>query len=453
MESIPGVKQLVYLCLFAILSTDLLLVHGQSVETYPRNVTVAEGQNATLLCRASSPLLTCRFEIPGEKGVRLFDKSDSDNSNFKYFGEGLNQGECGVSIQSVKLIHNGPAKCILGGEKSDFEGIIDLVVALPPKRPEINIHTNMNRGSFEIDQDFEAECISRDGRPAANLQWFLDSEQIVDGVSAPRLLHDSITGRNTTLYTVGIQLNRRLKASDDRKFLICRSIHPADQQQEDRVQLSVRFRPQPLQENRVYGLPLGQTALVNVTITANPRPRIEWSIDGKPIVQGQQNSRFEAYNPVDLGNGTYNVTLAIAGLTVEDTTKTYYLRASNEFGSSDYSVYISSSPHVAETGIDIGSIIGIIVGVAILLVIVSVIVFARATGKWCFSGASVNTDIGPDSEAQIAPHHDDYEDKEYDHETDERHAETQHTEKNEKTQPQQQQQQRNGNEQKTNTPV
>lgn len=73
----------------------------------------------------------------------------------------------------------------------------------------------------------------------------------------------------------------------------------------------------------------------------------------------------------------------------------------------------------------------------------------------------MNTDIGPDSEAQIAPHHDDYEEKEYDHETDERHAETQHTEKNEKIQSQQpiqppqqqQQQQRNGNEQKTNTPV
>lgn len=33
------------------------------------------------------------------------------------------------------------------------------------------------------------------------------------------------------------------------------------------------------------------------------------------------------------------------------------------------------------------------------------------------SGASLNTDIGPDSEAQIAPQHGDY-DKEYDHEQD-----------------------------------
>lgn len=136
----------------------------------------------------------------------------------------------------------------------------------------------------------------------------------------------------------------------------------------------------------MYGLPLGQTALVNITITANPRPQIEWSIDGTVIPQGRQSSRFESYQPVDLGNGTYNVTLAIAGLTVDDTTKTYYLKASNEFGIQDYSVHISSSPHVNETGIDIGSIVGIIVGIAILLVIISVIVFARATGKWCFSG-------------------------------------------------------------------
>lgn len=131
---------------------------------------------------------------------------------------------------------------------------------------------------------------------------------------------------------------------------------------------------------------MGETALVNVTINANPRPRTEWSIDGTVIPQGNQNNRYESWQPIDLGNGTYNVTLSIAGLNVDDTTKTYYLKASNEFGIQDYSIHISSSPRSSETGIDVGSIVGIIVGIAILLVIISVIVFARATGKWCFSG-------------------------------------------------------------------
>lgn len=43
MGNISGVKHLLYLCLYAIWSTDLLLVHGQVIETYPKNVTVAEG--------------------------------------------------------------------------------------------------------------------------------------------------------------------------------------------------------------------------------------------------------------------------------------------------------------------------------------------------------------------------------------------------------------------------
>lgn len=68
-----------------------------------------------------------------------------------------------------------------------------------------------------------------------------------------------------------------------------------------------------------------------------------------------------------------------------------------------------------------------------------------------FAGGSANTDIGPDSEAQIAPQHDDYDEKEYDHETvDDRHpVQTEHAEKNEKIQSGQ----RNGNDAKTNTPV
>lgn len=145
-------------------------------------------------------------------------------------------------------------------------------------------------------------------------------------------------------------------------------------------------RPQPQQEIYVYGLNLGETALINVTINSNPAPRIEWSVDGEPIKEREQKGRYESYRPIDLGNGTFNVTLAIAGLTAEDITKTYTMKANNEFGLTDYLIHITSSPQSIGTGIDVGSIIGIIIGVVILLVIISIIVFARATGKWCFSG-------------------------------------------------------------------
>lgn len=66
------------------------------------------------------------------------------------------------------------------------------------------------------------------------------------------------------------------------------------------------------------------------------------------------------------------------------------------------------------------------------------------------TGASVNTDINPDSEAQIAPQQDDYDEKEYDQDAEQDHAEqTEINEKNEKNK----NGQRNGGDAKTNTPV
>lgn len=300
---------------------------------------------------------------------------------------------------------------------------------MAPRRPDLQITSRPTHDAFEIDQPFQATCISRDGRPPARIQWFLDDEELVEGLQLPRIL-ESLTDRNTTLYTVVQTLTRHLKATDDRKTLYCRTSHPAEPgvTQENKFQIQVRCKcpyslyqteciifdslhsfpnlqknihqkninqfeifdfavqPQPLQEVRVYGLLLGQTAIVNVTIRANPRPNIEWSIDGVSIAQGSQAQRYEAYQPLDLGNGIYNVSLSIAGLTLEDTNKVYHLKASNEFGVQDYSVRISSSPLSAESGFDIGSIVGIIVGVALLVIIVVVILFARATGRLCFSG-------------------------------------------------------------------
>lgn len=150
--------------------------------------------------------------------------------------------------------------------------------------------------------------------------------------------------------------------------------------------MNALVKPQPLPIIKVFGVRLGTTALINVTINASPRPITEWTIDGNKIVQGHQNGRYEAYEPVDLGAGVFNVTLSVAGLTLEDTVKDYMLRATNDIGYQDYTVRISSSEAAVETGLDIGSIIGIVIGVAVLVIIIALVVVARVTGKWCFSG-------------------------------------------------------------------
>lgn len=54
---------------------------------------------------------------------------DNKNPDYKYVGRGLKEGECGVSIVSVKAVNNGKVKCILGLDEVDLAGEIDLTVA------------------------------------------------------------------------------------------------------------------------------------------------------------------------------------------------------------------------------------------------------------------------------------------------------------------------------------
>lgn len=71
-----------------------------------------------------------RFEIPGESRAQTFSEAwESKNPSYKYYGKGLAQGYCGVSILRVKLSNNGPVKCFLGIQGEEIQEQIDLTVA------------------------------------------------------------------------------------------------------------------------------------------------------------------------------------------------------------------------------------------------------------------------------------------------------------------------------------
>lgn len=152
--------------------------------------------------------------------------------------------------------------------------------------------------------------------------------------------------------------------------------------------LCVLDPPQPLPKQEIFGLVLGQSNLINITFRSNPPPRVAWIIDGQTIEEGRRYERYEVYQSIPYGQGYVNATLGIADLNIEDTSKTYTLRASNEFGSQEYTVRLSSAERAPDTGLGMGSIIGIVLGVAVILIIIAVVVIARITGKWCFSGES-----------------------------------------------------------------
>ena len=60
----------------------------------------------------TEPLQLCRIEIPNEGSILLHPDQPSDES-LTYYGEGLEKGECGITIWSIKEQHDGNITCYL----------------------------------------------------------------------------------------------------------------------------------------------------------------------------------------------------------------------------------------------------------------------------------------------------------------------------------------------------
>ncbi|XP_032294312.1 fasciclin-3 isoform X2 [Drosophila virilis] len=396
-------SRIVFVFLAAILADALSF--GQ-VNVEPNTALLNEGDRTELLCRYGRAINYCRIEIPGEQKVLNLSPVWSKTPGFTYYGAGLNAGQCGVSIERVKASNNGQVKCSLGVEGEELSGTIDLVVALRPQQPIIELISKANRdGFFNEDTEFHARCIVRDGRPPANITWYLDNMPANKRTNPLQILATP-TNDNVELSTSVQEIQWHLGPEDSNRKLVCRSHHQTDREsvppQEAAYIINVRYAPVRQPEASVYGLYLEHTAIVNITIRASPPPTIKWTIDGAIVSQGRSEGRYSAYEPQYVGNDEYNVTLAIAGLTLEDTTKTYYLDASNELGTTNYQVRISSSSKPPSTSLDVAAIVGIVVAVAVLVLIVLLLVFARATGRWCFGGKSIKTPTNETSDTESA---------------------------------------------------
>ncbi|XP_017021735.1 fasciclin-3 isoform X2 [Drosophila kikkawai] len=402
-------SRIVFIFLAAIL-TDAL-TWSQQVNVEPNTALLNEGDRTELLCRYGRSINYCRIEIPGEEKVLNLSPEWSKTPGFTYYGAGLTAGQCGVSIERVKASYNGQVKCSLGVEGEELSGTIDLVVALRPQQPIIELLTRPNReGYFNENTEFKARCTVRDGRPPANISWFIDNMPANKRTTPldirPSSNINSNARDNVVLSTSEQEIQWHLSPEDSNRKLVCRSHHQTDREslppQEAAYILNVRYAPIHQVDAAVYGLYLDHTAIVNITIKASPQPKIEWTIDGAIVSQGRTDGRYSAYEPQYLGNDEYNVTLAIAGLTLEDTTKVYQLRATNELGMTDYQVRISSSSKPPSSSLDVAAIVGIVVAVAVLVLIVLLVLFARATGRWCFGGKSIKTPTNETSDTESA---------------------------------------------------
>lgn len=67
--------------------------------------------------------------VPGMKSLILSPSWPSKQEGFTYFGEGLDKGQCGVTIERVTKSMHGRVRCSMGYQSEELEADIHLTVA------------------------------------------------------------------------------------------------------------------------------------------------------------------------------------------------------------------------------------------------------------------------------------------------------------------------------------
>ncbi|CAH1260243.1 unnamed protein product [Diabrotica balteata] len=282
---------------------------------------------------------------------------------------------------------------------------MQLIVGKAPKQPELDL----SRGTdslrvYKINDHLDASCIVRDGRPVANISWFLDNELIDDmGLKMPTVI--DLAKEN--LQSKVQNLSRVLQPSDNGRYLKCVAFHPAypGGSAETKRQLDVKFPPLPIEEPiDKFGYQIGKVGLINISIEANPKPRIEWSVGGQLIKEGSTDNtgRIEAEAIRDLGRGRYEANLRLAAVNKQDTETDYILTAYNDQGSQTYRIKISTSPEPEGVELGVGAIIAVVVVGLLIILLVSILIFAKVTGRWCFTGSIETRHFGESSDTESA---------------------------------------------------
>ncbi|XP_014227136.1 fasciclin-3-like isoform X1 [Trichogramma pretiosum] len=387
------INGLLMLAIFGFASIQAYVSNPLLIEIEPDNqVAVILGQSQTILCKAAVPIHFCRFVIPGEPTLVLRENLPSDNV-INYYGTGFANGQCGIKISSIQDKHDGEVTCYLTPETGQTESSnkVRLIVAKPPSYPVLRL--DRNNGVYKAGGKMEISCMAYEGRPPANVSLYLDNEQIGYD-ERPMILGRTVDVANPSM----LNASRSVTPEDNGKTLRCVASHIAlEAPIETSKQIEVYFKPQPQQPIERFGFSIGRRGEINVTVHANPKPDFIWNVgDLKiPASKYDSNNRLQTSSPFDLGRGYWSVVLTIDSVQKSDFENVYTLEAINVEGKQIYKIRLSSSSEPpAGVDMDAGSIIGIVLGVLVLTLAVFLVIFARMTGRWCFTDDSAKRNIG-----------------------------------------------------------
>ncbi|XP_066495271.1 cell adhesion molecule 1 [Tiliqua scincoides] len=315
---LPAAPSPALLLLLAAAAASLLPTgDGQNLVT--EDVTVVEGEVATISCRVkNSDDSVIQLLNPNRQTIYFRDFRPLKDSRFQLVN--FSSSELRVSLTNVSISDEGRYFCQLYTDPPQ-EYYMTITVLVPPR----NLRIEPQKDTAVEGEEIELNCTSMASRPATRIRWFKGSKEI-SGKSEVEQWSD--------MYTVTSQISLTVKREDDGVPVVCQVDHPAVKDMQTKYYLDVMYKPQvQVLQNLPAQLPAREGDRLDLLcqVDAKPEPadvtwlRVDDEMPQHVIVSGS-NLHINNLNKSD--NGTYRC------------------EASNELGRSffDYNLYVYDPP-------------------------------------------------------------------------------------------------------------
>ncbi|XP_062867274.1 cell adhesion molecule 1a isoform X5 [Trichomycterus rosablanca] len=350
----------------------------QSQNLVTDNVSVVEGETATISCRIkNNDDSVIQLLNPNRQTIYFKDVRPLKDARFQLVN--FSDNELRVALSNVSLSDEGRYVCQLYTDPPQ-EAYADITVLIPPGNPIIESREEIVSEGNET----EFICTAMGSKPAANIKWMKGDKEL-QGRSKVEDTFDR-------MYTVTSWLRFTVTKEDDGVPVVCIVDHPAVKEFQAQKYLEVQYKPEVKIE-----FPKGLTREgENLELTCRAK--------GKP--QPQQVNWIKVDDDVPS-----HAVISGADLYIENLNKsyngTYRCVASNSVGESfdDYTLYVydSRAGAGAQRAVDhavIGGVVAVVVFAMLCLLIILGRYFARHKGTY-FTHEAKGADDAADADTAI----------------------------------------------------
>ncbi|XP_030638862.1 cell adhesion molecule 1 [Chanos chanos] len=352
----------------------------QSQNLVTDNVSVVEGETATISCRVkNNDDSVIQLLNPNRQTIYFRDVRPLKDSRFNLVN--FSDNELRVALSNVSLSDEGRYVCQLYTDPPQ-EAYADIAVLIPPSNPIIESREEIvSEGNETV-----MTCAAVGGKPAPTIRWMKGDKEL-QGQSKVEATYDR-------MFTVTSSLRFTVTREDDGMPVVCIVEHPAVKDFQAQKYLEVQYKPEV---KIVVEFPAGLTREgENLELTCKAK--------GKP--EPQQVNWVKVDDDVPA-----HAVIAGTDLYIENLNKsyngTYRCVASNSVGESydDYILYVydsragTNSQQTVDHAV-IGGVVAVVVFAVLCLLIVMGRYFARHKGTY-FTHEAKGADDAADADTAI----------------------------------------------------